>query len=235
MENIKGVLFDFGGTIDTNGIHWSEMIWMAYETNKIAVKKANYLKSYIYAERNLSTRNISETTTFYETLSCKLNLQLQFLHREKYSGNINIETEAKLLLDTCYEQVKSNINSKKDVLLYLKNKYVLGLVSNFYGNLNTVVNEFGLQGIFTEIIDSQIHGLRKPDPMLWQVALKLLDLQAEETVIVGDSYINDIAPAKYLDCKAIWLKGKSWNDQHQFEHFSADRIIYTLNELQEIL
>lgn len=235
MENIKGVLFDFGGTIDTNGIHWSEMIWMAYESNKIGVKKNSYEKAYIFAERSLNTRGILKTTTFYEMLIQKLNLQLQFLVREKHLENISIETVAKQLVDTCYEKVKTTINIQKEILIYLKNEYKLGLVSNFYGNLKTVIDEFDLQDIFSEILDSQLIGLRKPDPLLWKTAVKLLDLQAEETVIVGDSYINDIAPAKYLDCKAIWIKGKSWHDQNQFEHFSADRIIYSLSELKTIL
>jgi putative hydrolase of the HAD superfamily len=154
MENIKGVLFDFGGTIDTNGIHWSEMIWMAYESNKIGVKKNSYEKAYIFAERSLNTRGILKTTTFYEMLIQKLNLQLQFLVREKHLENISIETVAKQLVDTCYEKVKTTINIQKEILIYLKNKYKLGLVSNFYGNLKTVINEFDLQDIFSEILDS---------------------------------------------------------------------------------
>ena len=29
MENtdIKGIIFDYGGTIDSRGVHWSEIIW----------------------------------------------------------------------------------------------------------------------------------------------------------------------------------------------------------------
>lgn len=235
MNNIKGILFDFGGTIDTNGIHWSEMIWMAYETNKIAVKKAAYEKAYVYAERSLNTRGINEKTTFYEMLNQKLILQLKFLQNEKYLECESVELTAKQLVDTCYEKVQQNIMQQKDVLIYLKTKYKLGLVSNFYGNMKTVVNEFDLGNIFTEIIDSQVIGIRKPDPLIWEASMKLLGLTSGETLIVGDSYINDIAPAKYLDCKAIWLKGKSWHDQNQFEHFSADKIIYNLNELKIIL
>lgn len=235
MENIKGVLFDFGGTIDTNGVHWSEMIWMSYEADKIAVKKTAYEKAYVYAERSLNTREISENTTFYELLTKKLNQQLMYLINEKYLVCDSIEQTVKELVDACYEKVKHNINEQKDVLIYLKSKYKLALVSNFYGNLKTVVAEFGLENIFTQIVDSHIIGIRKPDPLIWEASLKLLGLKAEETLIVGDSYINDIAPAKYLDCKAIWLKGKSWHDQNQFDHFSADRIIYNLSELQIIL
>ena len=29
-ESIKGLIFDYGGTLDTNGIHWSEVLWEMY-------------------------------------------------------------------------------------------------------------------------------------------------------------------------------------------------------------
>ena len=28
--NIKGIIFDYGGTIDSRGVHWSEIIWDGY-------------------------------------------------------------------------------------------------------------------------------------------------------------------------------------------------------------
>ena len=46
---------------------------------------------------------------------------------------------------------------------------------------------------------------------------------------------NNIEPAKFLNCKTIWLKGESWNDTYQTEHASADRIIHSINELQKTL
>ncbi len=235
FKNIKGILFDFGGTIDTNGIHWSEMIWMAYETNKITVKKYNFEKAYVFAERSLNALKINETTTFYEMLIKKMHFQLQYLQREKYIGNIDIDKITNLLVNYCYHEVSENIALHKEVLNYLKNRYKIGLVSNFYGNMKTVVNEFHLEDTFTEIVDSQIIGIRKPDPLIWEASMKLMGLTSGETLIVGDSYINDIAPAKYLECKAIWLKGKTWHDQNQFNHFSADAIINSLSELKVIL
>ena len=27
MEKITGIIFDYGGTIDSRGVHWSEVIW----------------------------------------------------------------------------------------------------------------------------------------------------------------------------------------------------------------
>ncbi len=31
LDGIKGIIFDYGGTIDTGGDHWSEVIWHAYQ------------------------------------------------------------------------------------------------------------------------------------------------------------------------------------------------------------
>ena len=28
--DVKGIIFDYGGTLDTRGDHWSEVIWKAY-------------------------------------------------------------------------------------------------------------------------------------------------------------------------------------------------------------
>ena len=27
LKNIQGVIFDYGGTIDTNSCHWAEVLW----------------------------------------------------------------------------------------------------------------------------------------------------------------------------------------------------------------
>ena len=37
LDKVKGILFDYGGTIDSNGMHWAEVIWMAYEALKVPV------------------------------------------------------------------------------------------------------------------------------------------------------------------------------------------------------
>ena len=36
---IKGIIFDYGGTIDSNGMHWAEVIWRAYQANRVPVEK----------------------------------------------------------------------------------------------------------------------------------------------------------------------------------------------------
>ena len=36
---IKGIIFDYGGTIDSRGVHWSEVIWQGYEALQVPVSK----------------------------------------------------------------------------------------------------------------------------------------------------------------------------------------------------
>ena len=47
FENIKGVIFDYGGTIDTNSVHWAEVLWRAYEQMQILVDKQDFRDAYV--------------------------------------------------------------------------------------------------------------------------------------------------------------------------------------------
>lgn len=53
LDKVKGILFDYGGTIDSNGMHWAEVIWMAYEALKVPVSKAVFRDAYVHGERTL--------------------------------------------------------------------------------------------------------------------------------------------------------------------------------------
>jgi len=48
-------------------------------------------------------------------------------------------------------------------------------------------------------------GLMKPDPAFFQLALRALEIRAEEAVMVGDTYKNDIRPAIELGIRTVWV------------------------------
>ena len=52
--NITGIIFDYGGTIDTNSRHWAEVLWEAYETHKVPVSKTAFRNAYVFGERALA-------------------------------------------------------------------------------------------------------------------------------------------------------------------------------------
>ena len=87
------------------------------------------------------------------------------------------------------------------------------LVSNFYGNVEAVLSDFGLRGYFRDIIESAVVGVRKPDPAIFGLGVEALGLKPEEVLVVGDSLRKDILPARSLGCQTAWLKGKGWTPE----------------------
>ena len=203
----KSLIFDYGATIDTNGIHWGEVILKAYENADIPVSREEFREAYVHVERMLGNQPIIRPKhTFRDVLKIKFKLQFEKL-------GLTNTAQAEHISEQCYENTKQTINRAKETLDVLSKHYPMALVSNFYGNLRTVLNEFGLTKYFRLIIESAETGLRKPDPAIYRLCLEKLGLSPKETIIIGDSYKNDINPAITIGCPSIWLKGKGWDDK----------------------
>ncbi|HYV64337.1 MAG TPA: HAD family hydrolase [Bryobacteraceae bacterium] len=67
-------------------------------------------------------------------------------------------------------------------------------------------------------------GLMKPDPAFFQLALRALEARAEDAVMVGDTYRNDIRPAIELGMRTVWVL-------HRPEKEKADLIAVMNGEL----
>ncbi|MBP3590718.1 MAG: HAD family hydrolase [Muribaculaceae bacterium] len=89
-------------------------------------------------------------------------------------------------------------------------EYPLVLVSNFYGNVEAVLEDFDLRRYFRTIVESAVVGVRKPDPKIFALGVEALGLRPQEVLVVGDSYKKDIVPAESLGCRVAWIKGKGW-------------------------
>ena len=219
---IKGYIFDYGGTLDTGGHHWGKVIWHAYERQQVPVSEAQFREAYVHGERTLGKNPIIQPDfTFRQTLEKKLQLQLEFLHQEDYLSP---------LLDDLYSRTQAETRKSREVLLRLKEQYPMVLVSNFYGNIQTVLGEFGLDGIFSQIIESAVVGVRKPDPRIFSLGVEALGLKPDEVVVVGDSIDKDIVPARQAGCHTVWFRGEGWTDDPVDESL-PDRIITDLREL----
>ena len=200
---IKGILIDFGGTIDSDGIHWFNAFSDAYAM-VADVPKDLLWDAYVHTERTLG-RNpiIKPTDTFCKTLQTKIALQTEYLQ----SKGITI-TAQDTILDTCYNKVVKHISTvSKPTLERIKLPKVL--VTNFYGNMHTVLEEFGLDHLFKEVVESSVVGVRKPDPEIFRLGVQALGLEPLETVMIGDNYEKDIVPANSIGCHTILLSLQS--------------------------
>ena len=215
-----GYIFDYGGTLDTGGCHWGKVLWRGWQRAGVPVTEAQFREAYVHAERTLGKNPIIQPDyTFRRTLETKVNLELAFLGMEGYADAI---------VDTIYEDTQQHTAHSREVLRQLEVPKVL--VSNFYGNISTVLREFGFDGLFQAIVESAVVGVRKPDPRIFALGVEALGMQPAEVVVVGDSIDKDIVPAREAGCQTVWIRGEQWTDDPVDERI-ADRMIDDLAEL----
>ena len=224
---IKGILIDFGGTIDSDGIHWFNAFREGYSVVQDMPEDV-LRESYVYAERTLGRNQIiTPDYSFCKTLQTKIVLQTQFLNSKGI-----LFTKQDTVLDYCYNKVVKHISTvSKPVLERLRSRYPIVLVTNFYGNMHTVLREFGLDHLFKAVIESSVVGVRKPDPEIFRLGVQALGLEPAETVMIGDSADKDIIPAQSIGCKTVWLQGKNWSEVQ----CTPDQTVSTLNSQLSIL
>ena len=284
--DIKGIIFDYGGTLDTRGDHWSEVLWQGYEhfgigvaddeevEPGVSIHKQAFRDAYVYGERALAVNPIvTPDFHFEDILREKLILELNFLAGKELletgkelleTGKDDSEKQTKLgnpgkdsdasseslflsLSDSEIRQIAVDmaryINAKtlallkenKLVLEHLKQKgYPMVLVSNFYGNINQVLKDAGIDGYFEDVIESAVVGVRKPNPAIFALGVCALDLPASQVLVVGDTYGKDIIPAHKLGCHTLWIKGLQWEEKKVDESI-PDGIIKKLSEMEEFL
>jgi putative hydrolase of the HAD superfamily len=95
------------------------------------------------------------------------------------------------------------------VLAELKSAgFLLGLVTNTSLPHSVIATEFqqlGLYAYFDAVVCSSEIVFRKPDPAMFEVALRSLKIAPDQAMFVGDDYHADILGAKNIGMKTIWL------------------------------
>jgi len=234
MRKIKGLLFDYGGTLDTGGCHWGKVIWKAYQQEQIPITWEQFKDAYVFAERTLGSQPIVQPDfTFKRMLDVKLRIELERLCAQSCYDKALAAQKHEALLSNLYQQVVEHTKQSREVLTQLHEQYAMALVSNFYGNLNTVLEELGLGNLFQCVVESAVAGVRKPDPRIFALGIDALHLNPEETAVIGDSFDKDILPAKQLNCKAIWFKGETWDDK-TYDETLPDCVITDLRQLLKV-
>ena len=222
QPDIKGLLFDYGGTLDTGGRHWADVIWEAWQHARVPVSREQFQEAYIHTEQYLADHSVIQPQdTFKQLLRKKIQLQTRYLQQD------DLYTE--VIVAYCYDYAQRETTKSRQVLLQFKGRLPMAVVSNFYGNIHTVLHEFSMDNLFDAVIDSTIAGIRKPSPDIWQIGLDALRLSPGEACVIGDSLIADINPARHLGCHTVWFK-RTGNTPSQKEE-TADHTINTLGDL----
>ena len=177
LEGLKGIIFDYGGTLDTCGQHWGKKLWHAYERQHVPVTEQQFRDAYVYGERTLGRNPIIKPDyTFHRTLSTKIRLEMEHLctHNAWDASEEEFRAKHQAVLDDLYAEVQATTAHSISVLRELHERYPMVLVSNFYGNIECVLHEFGFDGLFLDIVESAIVGVRKPDPRIFELGVEAL-------------------------------------------------------------
>jgi putative hydrolase of the HAD superfamily len=105
----------------------------------------------------------------------------------------------------------------------------IGVVSNAEGRVEQDLEAAGYRGLLETVVDSHLVGVEKPDPEIFNIALKRMKVEAGSAVYVGDLPSVDIAGARAAGLGAVLL------DRHDIYQESGARRIRSIRELPPLL
>ena len=208
MEPIETLLFDFGGTLDADGVAWKERFHTLYRAEGLDIAADAFAPIFFAADDPLvgslsSTAGLSETVTALAT-----NLEAELTRRgagTKDARTVNEQNRGQRVASRFLLEASAAFARNRPILEALKARYRLGIVSNFYGNLEAVCRSAAIAPLFGVMVDSQCVGAEKPDPAIFHVALETLHATPETTVFVGDSLRRDREGARRMGMRFIWI------------------------------
>jgi HAD superfamily hydrolase (TIGR01549 family) len=107
----------------------------------------------------------------------------------------------------------------------LARHYRLGLIANQPRQIRDVLARRGFWELFEVRAISEELGLEKPDPAIFQWALDRSGVEPARALMVGDRVDNDIAPARRLGMRTLWLSMdfdiRGWQPTDRFERAYA--------------
>jgi putative hydrolase of the HAD superfamily len=81
----------------------------------------------------------------------------------------------------------------------------LVVVSNANGTLRAHMHRLGLAERFDHVLDSADEGVEKPDPRLFEIALRRSGARKDTTIHVGDLYYVDVVGARSAGVRGVLL------------------------------
>ena len=219
------MLFDFGGTLDADGLPWKERMYRLFREEGAVVTPDRFDPAF-YAADDALVGTLPATTAFRATVERLTGGVAAMLELDEPDIAARV---ARRFLDDALQTLDANT----PLLRALQRRYRLGIVSNFYGNLAQVCDDAGIRSLFGVLVDSAEVGCTKPAPRIFQHALDALGVSAATAIFVGDSLPRDMAGARGVGMRHIWLVGAA--SSASAPCCRDDRQIRSLRELEAIL
>lgn len=195
-SGLKAILFDFGGTLDDDGVPWKDRFYAFYRAEGLALGAAAFAERFYRADDSLvgGLGNLG----FRDTIGLLVERLERLLPAGRPGRGGRVAARFQGEAEAC-------LRRNRPCLEHLATRFKLGIVSNFYGNLSAVAGETGIAHCFGVIVDSAAVGAEKPSPSIFRPAFAGLGVTAGDCVFVGDSLVRDRAGAEAAGMRFVWV------------------------------
>jgi putative hydrolase of the HAD superfamily len=195
----RAVLFDYGGTLDGEGSHWFDRTLQLYRRSGAEFSREDIRRAFYAAEEAIGDEALRRRYRLRPLLERHVELQIAVLGAKarRYAGAI---------VDGFCAMSEDGWRQARAALAHLHGQARLGVVSNYYGNLEVQLEEAGLSPLLDTVVESVHVGLAKPDPEIYRLAVRRLAVEPAQAVMVGDNFERDCHAAKLAGLRAVWLR-----------------------------
>lgn len=117
-----------------------------------------------------------------------------------------------------------------EILDYLKGRYGLHIITNgFSETQEKKMKNANIRKYFDVVVNSEMAGVKKPNPEIFNLALERADVQPENALMIGDNLEADILGAQQVGFSTLHLNSKG-EAHHKFSE-----IIHRLDEIKNFL
>ncbi|MBP6039174.1 MAG: YjjG family noncanonical pyrimidine nucleotidase [Flavobacterium sp.] len=103
-----------------------------------------------------------------------------------------------------------------EILDYLKPNYKLHIITNGFASVQSKkLNNSNIVHYFDTITNSEMAGVKKPHPTIFDFALSLANASKEESLMIGDSYEADIVGAQEAGIEAVFFNEQNIEVENQ--------------------
>ena len=225
MMKIRALLFDFGGTLDGNGIHWRDRTYRFLQEAYPEIDRETFDRVDRASVDRLIDSGNGPRLSLRETMDV--------IATGIYEG-LGLDLEGKdRYVDFFCEGAKESLDRNRCWLATLRDQYRLGVISNNFGNTQGWCDDYNLSPLLDIVVDSTVVGVSKPEAGIFHTALTGLGVSSEEAIYTGDTYLDDVVGAKRAGMWAAWLVGEE--DKECLDASLVDVQLTTLPELKRFL
>lgn len=222
-KKIKHVFFDLDHTLwdfDKNsGLTFDKI----FNIHNVDIELNNFLE--IYVPTNFKYWKLYREEKVSKT-------QLRYGRLKDTFDILKIEVSDDLInkLSEDYINYLSSFNhlfeGTHDILDYLSNNYTLHIITNGFAEAqDKKIKASRMSQYFKTVTNSEMVGVKKPNPKIFNYALQQADAVPEESIMIGDSLEADIQGAINVGIDAIYFDYKNVNSEEQYNTVTELRAI----------